>query len=136
MGRKAASTLLLRILCAVAVVSIFSAGSSRFVGRANASPQADRASSSSAPALTPHHSRLTNPCPRFQPGSPVTQPADLFSRNGVLKVDLDYRTIVDESDGFSSSNALQLFCFTTPDGKESPTLHVFPGDRLVIHLRN
>lgn len=77
-----------------------------------------------------------NPCPRFQAGSDVNQSPDLFSHNGVLEVDLNYNTIVDETNGFSANNALQLFCYTTPDGKESPTLHVWPGDRLVIHLKN
>ena len=30
----------------------------------------------------------------------------------------------------------KLFCFVTPDGLESPTLHVRPGDELNIRLRN
>jgi hypothetical protein len=54
---------------------------------------------------------LTNPCPLFKAGSILTQPPDLFSHNGTLKVSLDYQTIVDEGDGFSASNVLQLFCF-------------------------
>jgi FtsP/CotA-like multicopper oxidase with cupredoxin domain len=29
-----------------------------------------------------------------------------------------------------------LYCFTTATGDESPTLHVNPGDELVIHLKN
>ncbi len=89
-----------------------------------------------------------NPCPRFGPGQDVVQPADLYSQNGVLRVSLNYNTIVDNSGGFAQAIAagngngpngtdgLQLFCFASPDGKESPTLHVWPGDNLVITLTN
>jgi hypothetical protein len=28
------------------------------------------------------------------------------------------------------------YCFVTADGHESPTLHIHPGDDLVIHLKN
>ncbi len=85
---------------------------------------------------TARHLALVNPCPRPAPGSEVAQAPDLFSQNGVLEISLNYNTIVSEADGFSASNALQLFCYSTADGKESPTLHVWPGDRLVIHLTN
>jgi FtsP/CotA-like multicopper oxidase with cupredoxin domain len=69
------------------------------------------------------------PCPRFSAGSMVHDPPSLFSRDGVLSVDLAYRSAVD-SDGRT------LYCFTTPDGKESPTLHVSPGDRLNVTVTN
>jgi FtsP/CotA-like multicopper oxidase with cupredoxin domain len=70
-----------------------------------------------------------NPCPRFIAGSMVNDPPSLFSHNGVLTVDLAYRSTVD-SDGRT------LYCFTTPDGTESPTLHVSPGDRLIVNVTN
>ena len=70
-----------------------------------------------------------NPCPRFTSGSMVTDPPNLFSRDGVLNVNLSYRSTVD-ADGRT------LFCFTTSDGKESPTLHVSPGDRLIVKVTN
>ena len=68
-------------------------------------------------------------CPRPAAGSEVTQPPDLYSQAGVLNVTLGYYTSVD---------ALQrtLFCFVTDDGKESPTLHVKPGDTINITLTN
>jgi FtsP/CotA-like multicopper oxidase with cupredoxin domain len=44
-------------------------------------------------------------------------------------VNLSYDTGTD-SDGRT------LYCFTTPDGKESPTLHVKPGDHLIVHVKN
>src|SRR6202050_4301995 len=71
----------------------------------------------------------TNPCPRFAPGSVVSNPPALFSQGGVLSVNLTYNTETD-ADGRT------LYCFTTPNGLESPTLWVNPGDRLIIHVKN
>lgn len=68
-------------------------------------------------------------CPRPAPGSVVKPPPDLYSSNGVLNVALSYKTSVDK-------NGLTRFCFVTPDGLESPTLHVNPGDTLNISLTN
>ena len=68
-------------------------------------------------------------CPRPVAGSEVAPPADLFSNDGVLNVTFDYYTELD-------SVNRTLFCFVTPDGLESPTLHVLPGDTLNITLRN
>ena len=68
-------------------------------------------------------------CPRPGPGSEVKPPPDLYSSNGVLNVALSYYTAVDDE-------GLTLFCFATPDGLESPTLHVNPGDTINIALTN
>jgi FtsP/CotA-like multicopper oxidase with cupredoxin domain len=68
-------------------------------------------------------------CPRPAVGSEIQPPPDLFSSGGVLETSLNYYTSVDD-DGRT------LFCFVTPDGKLSPTLHVNPGDRIKIHLTN
>ena len=70
-----------------------------------------------------------NPCARPLPGSVVSNPPDLFSHNGVLRVDFSYNTTTD-------SYGRTLYCFTTPDGEESPTLHIHPGDHLVITVKN
>ncbi len=70
-----------------------------------------------------------NPCTRYPIGSRVTEPVDLYSQHGVLKVDFNYETGVDDK-------GRQTFCFITPDGVQSPTLHVNPGDTLVITLTN
>ncbi len=72
---------------------------------------------------------LSNPCPRFTEGSTVRQPPDLYSANGSLMVNLAYNTAKD-------SAGRTLYCFTTPDGKESPTIHVSPGDTLVLKVEN
>jgi FtsP/CotA-like multicopper oxidase with cupredoxin domain len=68
-------------------------------------------------------------CPRFPVGSTITEPPNLFSKNGVLKVNFKYLTTVDE-------NGNTLFCFITPNGQQSPTLHVHPGDHLILTLTN
>jgi FtsP/CotA-like multicopper oxidase with cupredoxin domain len=66
-------------------------------------------------------------CPRPQIGSEVKPPPDLFSQDGKLELSFNYFTDVDEV-------GRTLFCFVTPDGMESPTLHVRPGDRVTVHL--
>jgi FtsP/CotA-like multicopper oxidase with cupredoxin domain len=68
-------------------------------------------------------------CPRPQPGSVVTEPVDLRSKNGVLEVELIARN-EKESDGRTR------YCFTAGDGDESPNLRVKPGDLVILHLRN
>ncbi len=67
-------------------------------------------------------------CPRPPVGSTVSEPQDIFSKNGVLKVDLEFRS--------SSTNGEKRFCFVVPDGSEAPTLHARPGDQVVITLKN
>jgi FtsP/CotA-like multicopper oxidase with cupredoxin domain len=47
----------------------------------------------------------------------------------VLKVSFTYETRLDQ---FGN----RLFCFMSADGAQSPTLHVHPGDELIINLRN
>ncbi|MBV9510709.1 MAG: multicopper oxidase domain-containing protein [Caulobacteraceae bacterium] len=68
-------------------------------------------------------------CRRPQAGGYATEPPQLFSRAGRLSLELDYVSSADEA-------GRKLFCFVTPDGLESPTLHVRPGDILHIHLKN
>ena len=68
-------------------------------------------------------------CPRAAAGSDVKRPPDLYSTNGVLNVSFDYWTALD-AEGRTS------FCFVTPGGVESPTLHVNPGDTINIALTN
>jgi FtsP/CotA-like multicopper oxidase with cupredoxin domain len=68
-------------------------------------------------------------CARPVAGGKVTEPPALFSRRGALNVDLDYVSSVDQA-------GRTLFCFITPDGLESPTLHVRPGDILHVRLKN
>jgi len=69
------------------------------------------------------------PCPRFEAGSIVQNPPSLYSQNGVLTVDLAYRSRTD-ADGRT------LYCYTTLDGQESPTLHAHPGDTVILNVVN
>ncbi|HEX2593328.1 MAG TPA: multicopper oxidase domain-containing protein [Rhizomicrobium sp.] len=66
-------------------------------------------------------------CPRATAGAEVPVPPELSSTNNVLEVSFDYLTTVDDL-------GRTLFCFKTPDGKESPTLRVHPGDTIVMHV--
>ena len=82
-------------------------------------------------AAVPTHAKTTDgtACARPAAGSVVAQPADLYSSNGVLNVSFGYDTSVDDA-------GHTLFCFVTPDGLQSPTLHVNPGDTLKVTLTN
>ena len=68
-------------------------------------------------------------CPRPAAGAVVDRPPDLYSADGVLRVALQYATRQD-------AQGRTLYCFQTPDGLESPTLHLRPGETLYITLTN
>ena len=68
-------------------------------------------------------------CPRPAAQSPVVNPPDIYSTNGVIDIQMNYQTSVDDS-------GRTLFCFVTSDGMEEPTLHVNPGDTIKIKLTN
>ena len=68
-------------------------------------------------------------CARPAIGRPVPEPPDLRSQNGVLKVDLTVRSYTD-------ANGTTRYCYLTPDGSESPTLRLSPGDLLILSLTN
>jgi FtsP/CotA-like multicopper oxidase with cupredoxin domain len=70
-----------------------------------------------------------DPCPRPPPGSAVPEPKDLRSRDGVLRLDLTVRN-VKEADGTTR------YCYLLPDGTQSPTLRLRPGDDLILNLHN
>jgi FtsP/CotA-like multicopper oxidase with cupredoxin domain len=85
----------------------------------------------SASIDTPAHPvpPVANPCPRLAAGSVARSLPALFSHDGVLSVNFSYQSTTDEA-------GRTLFCFMTPDGLENPTLHVHPGDHLVINVTN
>jgi FtsP/CotA-like multicopper oxidase with cupredoxin domain len=70
-----------------------------------------------------------NTCPVRLPGGAVDEPADLRSANGELTVDLTLHN-------YKEANGSIRYCYTTPDGKESPNLRLHPGDLLVLNLKN
>jgi FtsP/CotA-like multicopper oxidase with cupredoxin domain len=69
------------------------------------------------------------PCPRPAAGGAVAEPESVSSRDGELHVDLTVRNSR-ERDG-----SLR-YCYVLPDGAQSPTLRVKPGDQVVIALHN
>jgi FtsP/CotA-like multicopper oxidase with cupredoxin domain len=68
-------------------------------------------------------------CSRPAAGSIVRDAPNLSSVNGVLRVNFSYQTRTD-ADGRT------LFCFMTPAGLQNPTLHVHPGDHLIVTVTN
>jgi FtsP/CotA-like multicopper oxidase with cupredoxin domain len=68
-------------------------------------------------------------CPRFAPGSVLPAPADLYSQNGALEVTLRLQTVTD-------AQGLTRYCYVTAGGALAPTLHLWPGDQLTLHLLN
>jgi FtsP/CotA-like multicopper oxidase with cupredoxin domain len=80
-------------------------------------------------ALLPVGALAQSPCERFPQGSIVQEPEHLYSKDGVLKVDFTYQTSQDDY-------GKTLYCFVNSDGAQSPTLHVRPGDTLVLTLTN
>lgn len=68
-------------------------------------------------------------CPRPSPGSLISEPKDLRSHNGVLKVELNVR---DEK----RSDGSMRYCYIDAEGNESPTFRVSPGDLVILKLKN
>ena len=72
-------------------------------------------------------------CPdRPKPGTVVQNPVDLYSQNGVLKVDLTMQNAL-------GLDGLIHYCYAYMyQGKliEAPTLRVNPGDQLILNLTN
>jgi FtsP/CotA-like multicopper oxidase with cupredoxin domain len=68
-------------------------------------------------------------CFRAAVGSEVPEPEDLRSVDGILKVDLAFRSFVD-------SKGEVRYCYVTLNGKQSPTLRVKPGDTVILNFKN
>lgn len=69
-------------------------------------------------------------CPaRPAAGAVVTDPEELDSVNGVLRVDLTYRSGPDAA-------GHERYCYVYRDGTQAPTLRLRPGDELVLRLTN
>ena len=68
-------------------------------------------------------------CTRPTAGSLASSPPDVYSSNGVLSVALDYHAALDQK-------GRTIYCFVTPDGKDSPTMHVKPGDVFKLAVTN
>jgi FtsP/CotA-like multicopper oxidase with cupredoxin domain len=75
------------------------------------------------------HDSKTEVCARPVVGSVVPEPEDLRSQNGVLKVELSYRSYPD-------AQGRTRYCYLDEHGNEAPTLRVKPGDWLILSLKN
>jgi FtsP/CotA-like multicopper oxidase with cupredoxin domain len=78
-----------------------------------------------AHAASPEH----DPCSRPAPGAEVAEPRNLYSEHGVLKLDLSIHN-------YREQDGSVRYCYLLPDGSESPTLRLYPGDLLILHLVN
>jgi FtsP/CotA-like multicopper oxidase with cupredoxin domain len=72
---------------------------------------------------------LEQVCPRPAPGSTVTEPKDLRSHNGILKLELTYRN-------FIAADGQEQYCYQYKDGSQAPTLRLQPADQLILRLKN
>jgi FtsP/CotA-like multicopper oxidase with cupredoxin domain len=68
-------------------------------------------------------------CFRAAAGAEVPEPRDLRSVNGILKVDLSFRSFVD-------SKGEVRYCYVTWNGEQAPTLRVKPGDTVILNFKN
>jgi FtsP/CotA-like multicopper oxidase with cupredoxin domain len=73
--------------------------------------------------------RTAQACERPAAGSAVAEPADIRSENGVLQVELAFRSSVD-------ANGRTNFCYVDKNGHQAPNLRVHPGDTLILALKN
>jgi len=76
-----------------------------------------------------HAENAGEACPRPAPGSTVTEPADLHSQDGVLKVALVFRNSIE-------AGGTVRYCYVSKDGSQAPTLRVKPGDLVILELKN
>jgi FtsP/CotA-like multicopper oxidase with cupredoxin domain len=74
--------------------------------------------------------RASEACPpRPIAGSVVGEPEELRSHDGMLRVDLTYRSSVD-------ANGQTRYCYLYENRIEAPTLRLKPGDLLILNLKN
>ncbi len=81
------------------------------------------------PGRTCAQSAKDDVCPRPTEGSVVSEPEDLRSQNGVLKVALTFRESRDDK-------GQSRYCYVLGDGSQSPNLRLKPGDLLILTLKN
>jgi FtsP/CotA-like multicopper oxidase with cupredoxin domain len=105
-----------------------------FISSARAQEAAQKSAGSASAEKSPENAANKNAaagaeCFRAAIGSEVPEPEDLRSVDGILKVDLAFRSFVD-------SKGEVRFCYVTPNGKQSPTLRVKPGDTVILNFKN
>ncbi len=68
-------------------------------------------------------------CFRAVVGAEVPEPRDLRSVDGILKVDLAFRSWAD-------AKGEVRYCYVTLNGEQAPTLRVKPGDTVILNFKN
>jgi FtsP/CotA-like multicopper oxidase with cupredoxin domain len=68
-------------------------------------------------------------CARPDIGSGVTEPADLRSKDGVLRVDLTIQN-------YKEPSGSTRYCYIDEHGNQAPNLRLKPGDLLILRLKN
>jgi FtsP/CotA-like multicopper oxidase with cupredoxin domain len=81
------------------------------------------------PAILRAQDTHSDPCPRPAQSAEVPEPEDLRSQDGVLKVDLAVHN-------YKGKDGTTRYCYVLPDGNQSPTLRLKPGDLLILKLKN
>src|SRR5579872_3665365 len=74
-------------------------------------------------------SAIAQVCPRGAIGGEVSDPQNIWSRQGSLRIDFSFRTGVDRY-------RQTRYCYLAPGNVQAPTLRVHPGDELVLNLSN
>jgi FtsP/CotA-like multicopper oxidase with cupredoxin domain len=93
--------------------------------RAALGPLAFGQSAGGRPALN----SPTETCSRAAEGSTVEDQQDLHSENGVLRVELAFRS-------YREASGSMRYCYVAKDGSQSPTLRLHPGDTVILLLKN
>jgi FtsP/CotA-like multicopper oxidase with cupredoxin domain len=83
----------------------------------------------SSPAQSSAPSSTGEVCPRPTIGSVVSEPEDLHSHDGVLRVDLTVHN-------YATPDGSARYCYIDAHGNQSPTLRVNPGDLVILNLKN
>ena len=68
-------------------------------------------------------------CLRPEAGTNVTEPEDLRSQNGVLKVEFTFHNFLD-------AQSHMRYCYVAAGRYQSPNLRLHPGDLLLLTLKN
>jgi FtsP/CotA-like multicopper oxidase with cupredoxin domain len=75
------------------------------------------------------HNGASAGCGRPEAGAEVGEPEDLRSVDGVLKVDLAFRSYI-------GAKGEKRYCYVTVNGGVSPTLRAKPGDTVILNFKN
>jgi FtsP/CotA-like multicopper oxidase with cupredoxin domain len=111
----------------VALLCLLGALGARRVGAQNTATKIAAGTVQGAAAV--NASERSAGCFRPAEGAEVSEPEDLRSVDGVLKVDLAFRSYV-------GVNGETRYCYITMNGGVSPTLRAKPGETVILNFKN